>query len=231
MKKRILSVLLCFVMVLGMMPTVAFATDDGATTAPKAIMLGTGGISGPTSTTNSSGTYKTPSSYIYFGVNSTNNRASIKWRVLDANANVKIDESTTKNGMFLLSENLLDTGVKFNESNATTKNAWQGSNAQQWCTDFLVNTSNFSETENNAVLGITKTDSALTAFKNTNGDEDLTWGGSSLSGDKLFFLSAQELATYVANYTGADTLKASLQSGLTGDSMHGGCGLLIVRAI
>ena len=44
MKKRFLSVLLCLVMVLGMLPTAAFAADS---TTVKTIMLGTGGIKDP----------------------------------------------------------------------------------------------------------------------------------------------------------------------------------------
>lgn len=49
MKKRILSILLLFCMVLMLLPTTAFASNDGA----KAIQLGTSGISGYDSTNNS----------------------------------------------------------------------------------------------------------------------------------------------------------------------------------
>ena len=48
MKKKLLSILLCLVMVVGLLPTVAFAADTG-----KAIQLGTSGISDPTETTTS----------------------------------------------------------------------------------------------------------------------------------------------------------------------------------
>ena len=46
MRKRILSLLLCCVMLLGLMPTTAFAADTG-----KGIQLGASGISGYDSTT------------------------------------------------------------------------------------------------------------------------------------------------------------------------------------
>ena len=49
MKKRILSILLLCCMVLGLLPTTVFASNDGA----KAIQLGTSGISGYDSTNNS----------------------------------------------------------------------------------------------------------------------------------------------------------------------------------
>ena len=48
MKKKLLSILLCLVMVVGLLPTVAFAADTG-----KAIQLGTSGTSDPTETTTS----------------------------------------------------------------------------------------------------------------------------------------------------------------------------------
>lgn len=69
MKKRILSILLLFCMVLTLLPTTAFASNDGA----KAIQLGTSGISGYDSTNNSY-------DYIHFG---TWDNSTVKWRVLD----------------------------------------------------------------------------------------------------------------------------------------------------
>ena len=122
MRKRFLSILLCLVMVAGMLPTVAFAEGTGN----KNIMLGTSGIKDPTKTdVEGKGSYYTPNSYIYFGVNSENSNTPIKWRVLDAdNAN---DGKT--NGIFLLSEYLLASGIKFNEQ-LSDGNSWQGSKAQ-----------------------------------------------------------------------------------------------------
>jgi hypothetical protein len=66
MKKRFLSLLLCLVLLLGLLPTAAFATEGSAT--DKTIMLGTSGISDPVAPTDGSGsnalyTYD----YVYFG--------------------------------------------------------------------------------------------------------------------------------------------------------------------
>lgn len=139
--KRIISFLLAICLVAGLMPTAAFAagTDTG-----KAIQLGTSGISDPTSTQNNSGTYYTPSDYVYFGVKGSD---PIKWRVLDAD---KTNDGTTS-GMFLLSEYLLNSGVVFESAwnsddndGQTNPNEWQHSDAQNWCSTFATNTDVFS---------------------------------------------------------------------------------------
>ena len=162
-----------------------------------AIQLGTGGISGPTEveTIGVSG-YYAPNSYIYFGVNSN---TPIKWRVLDAdNAN-----DGTTSGMFLLSEYLLASDVCFNRD-YSKGNAYQGSDAQSWCSRFASNISNFSTAEQGAMLGVAKTDSAESSLY------DYPWRESSLTAnDKLFFLSVRELADYVGNYNGAPGLVAT----------------------
>ena len=133
MKRKILSILLCIAVCITMMPVAAYAEDStgtGENAAKKAaIQLGTSGISGPT-TEHPEGdetkTYYEPTSYIYFGVD--NSKEPIKWRVLDAN---KANNGVA--GMFLLSEYLLADIEKF--SSAGTN--WQGSAAQNWCTQFV----------------------------------------------------------------------------------------------
>ena len=192
MKKRFLSLLLCLALVLGLLPTAAFAADTS-----KAIQLGTGGISGPTKTpVEGKGDYYAPNSYVYFGVNSGNSNTPIKWRVLDAD---KTNDGATS-GMFLLSEYLLTSDVQFNSDNGKG-NAYQGSDAQSWCGTFANNTDNFSAKEQNVMLGIEKE------------DVNFSWNGSGSSSlttkDKLFFLSAQELADYVGNYEYASGLTAT----------------------
>lgn len=165
-----------------------------------AIQLGTGGISGPTEEeVDGQGSYYAPNSYIYFGVNSGNSSTPIKWRVLDADT---ANDGTTS-GMFLLSEYLLASDVQF-RYNESIDNAYQGSAAQFWCGLFLSNRLNFSTVEQDAMLGLVKTDSA---------EDDLysiSWGASSLTAtDKLFFLSVQELADYVGNYLAAPGMAAT----------------------
>lgn len=165
-----------------------------------AIQLGTGGISGPTEEEeDGKGSYYAPNSYIYFGVNSGNSSTPIKWRVLDADT---ANDGTTS-GMFLLSEYLLASDVQF-RYNESIDNAYQGSAAQFWCGLFLSNRLNFSTVEQDAMLGLVKTDSA---------EDDLysiSWGESSLTAtDKLFFLSVQELADYVGNYLATPGMAAT----------------------
>lgn len=162
----------------------------------RSIRLGTSGISSPTEVIDQNDSNKksySPNSYIYFG---TYNNTPIKWRVLDAN---KTNAGTT-NGMFLLSEYLLQSGVTF----AFDKNKYQGSLAQDWCKRFEANTSNFSGLERSAMLGIAKTDEATTSLFG------LQFGESSLTvNDKAFFLSAEELANYVANFNFPDGMSVS----------------------
>ena len=199
--KRIISFLLAICLVAGLMPTAAFAagTDTG-----KAIQLGASGISDPTSTQNSSGTYYTPSDYVYFGVKDSD---PIKWRVLDAD---KTNDGTTS-GMFLLSEYLLDSDVVFESAwnsndndGQSNPNEWQHSDAQNWCSTFATNTDVFSTAEQAAFLGVTKTDNSEGSLYS------LDWGTSSLTeNDKVFFLSVRELADYVGNYDGAPGLRAT----------------------
>lgn len=160
----------------------------------RSIRLGTSGISSPTEVIDPNDSDKksySPNSYIYFGAY---NNTPIKWRVLDAN---KTNDGTT-NGMFLLSEYLLASDLGFN-GNGGTENKYQGSIAQKWCKDFAKNTNNFSTLEQGAMLGITKNDGVPTAFHR----DIYTWGESSLSvNDKMFLLSVQEVADYVANFDG-----------------------------
>ena len=165
-----------------------------------AIQLGTGGISGPTEEeVDGQGSYYVPNSYIYFGINSENSSTPIKWRVLDANT----ANAGTTSGMFLLSEYLLASDVQFN-SNYSKGNAYQGSDAQTWCSSFVGNTSNFSTAEQAVMFGVAKTDSG------ESGLYSIPWGESRLTAnDKLFFLSVRELADYVGNYDNAPGLAAT----------------------
>lgn len=196
------SLLLAVCLVAGLLPNVVLAagTDSG-----KAIQLGVSGIKDPTAEGNTYYTYYTPNSYVYFGVNSESSNTPIKWRVLDAD---KANDNSTA-GMFLLSEHLLASGVKFNDR-ALDGNAWQGSKAQGWCKTYAESTSNFSTAEKSAMLGVAKTDNAESLYS-------ISWGASSLTDqDKMFFLSARELSDYVGNYDRAPGLAATFVGGSTG---------------
>lgn len=165
----------------------------------RAIHLGTNEISDPKKTVEpGEGDYYTPESYIYFGANSENNSVPIKWRVLDAD---RANDGKT-DGMFLLSEYLLISGVKF-DYNTPGSNDYQGSVVRSWCNSFAANTNNFSAAEQAAMLGIAKTDSTESLYGKN-------WDKSVLTeNDKLFSLSVREAADYVGNYNHAPELIAT----------------------
>ena len=199
-KGRILSLLLVFCLVAGLLPTVTFAagTDTG-----KAIQIDASGISGYDSTNGYD--------YIYYGTWSS---SPIKWRVLDTKTNM--ENATEGDGLFLLSDVLLGTGpyggVYFqrafhedsssrtyhkgsapsdgNHTNCRIMNAWQGSDAQGWCSEFY--SGNLTTQEQSAVLETRKSDEAF-----TSSTYRVSFAASEniLNGDKVFFLSAGEAET------------------------------------
>ena len=179
MKKRILSILVICCMVLGLLPTTAFADNDSV---KKAIQLGTSGISGYDSTNSSY-------DYIHFG---TWNNSTVKWRVLDTKTNMA--NAQKGDGFFLLSDALLGTGeyggVEFDYTTPYT-NEWKGSRAQDWCNDFY--TRNFSTTEQKAVLATSKSDALYGMYYDTS--------DNILDGDKVFFLSAEEAENAAYGFT------------------------------
>ena len=182
MKKRILSILLCLCMAACMLPTVAFAADTG-----KAIQLvntnnPTGGISG----------YNNSYDYIYMG---SYNGSPIKWRVLDTKTNM--ENATEGDGLFLLSDVLLGTGISgdvYFDNSGNDSNAWQSSTAKTWCNNFYG--SSFSNGEQGAVLATTKSDEAL-----STGGISFAASENILNGDKVFFLSAEEAENSAYGFT------------------------------
>ena len=178
--QRISAFLLCLALLVGLLPTSALAagTDTG-----KAIQLGTSGISGYDSTNGYD--------YIYYG---EWNSSPIKWRVLDDQTN------TGDDGLFLLSDVLFGTGsrggVYFDNTRSPYSNAWNGSDAQEWCGTFY--STNLTTQEQSAVLETTKSDSAFTSSTN-----QIPFAASEniLNGDKVFFLSAEEAENSAYGFT------------------------------
>ena len=173
--KRIISLLLAICLVAGLMPTVAFATESD-----KAIMLGTGNISGYDSTNGYD--------YIYFGnwtaQDTYTTSGPIKWRVLDDRTN------TGETGLFLLSDGLLGTGYYggvYFDNTSPYSNTWQGSDAQAWCNTFA--SSNLDSRELAAILETTKSD---VVFTSSTYSVPFAASENILNGDKVFFLSAEE---------------------------------------
>ena len=170
-----------------------------------AIVIGTDGISGY----SDDGGYH----FIYFGnweaLDSNTTSGPIRWRVLDDQTN------TGESGLFLLSDVLLGTGSMggvYFDNTSRFSNAWQGSSAQAWCRDFAgesgaesnVNDA-FTAGELGAILATSKSDAEFDSEHHT-----FCASENILSGDRVFFLSAEEAendeygftddAAQVANY-------------------------------
>ena len=195
-KRRILSLLLAICLVVGIMPTAAFAAENG-----KALQAGAGAIE--------------TDDTVYYG---TGQRA---WQVLSANGNggtysdgknaVQADSA-----LFLF----LRSGLRqlwFNEYNSysndyetSTLRAYLNNNDVETGPDLSGYVSGyFSEAEWANVLETTKTSSADTSL----GGMDYSDPG--LDGDRLFALSANELADYLGYTTNDPT---SWTAGLGGTS-------------
>ena len=187
MKKRILSLLLCCVMLIGLLPTTAFAAGTG-----KAIQLGTSGISGYDTAKGGTGY-----DYIYMG---SYNSSPVKWRVLDDQTNFDSNgDGTNETGLFLLSEDLLgsgDRGDVYFDGTSPYSNAWQGSDAQAWCNTF--ESSNLDSLELAAILATTKSDDAF-----TSSTHNVSFAASTniLNSDQVFFLSAEEAVNSEYGFT------------------------------
>ena len=177
-KSKILSLLLTICLVVGLMPTVVFAAgiDTG-----KAIQLVDSGTAANIDGYDSTNGYD----YIYYG---TWNDSAIKWRVLDDQTN------TGESGLFLLSEELLESNLSFNGSSSPSPSQdWQASDVQAWCEDFAGMEGSsvadaFSSDECNAILKTTKSDEAFAS----GGGKSFAASDNILNGDKVFFLSAEE---------------------------------------
>ena len=215
-KKKLFSLLLGG-LIAGLLPTTALAA--GTTDTGKGIQTGTACISG----------YDIGSDdydYIYYG---TWDDKPIKWRVLSTDGNggtyAKTDGSSYDGQpLFLLSEVLLGTGATGEVIFNSKSNVWQDSEARSWCGNF--STTSFTVSELDAVLKTTKSDAAYTPSASTyefSGSENI------LSGDRVFFLSAEEAEkeTYglvyggncIAQYGSADSawwLRSADNAGSTG---------------
>ena len=209
MKKRIMTVLLCLVMVIGLLPVTAQAA-----TTDRTIQLGTGSITGYSAGNGYD--------YLYMGIYtppSTTTPYPIKWRVLDSKTNTGSDK-----GLFLLSDGVLklnppngqgyrdmfdNAGYHDYTSGTTTvrhrgaeptgdshvnckpSNAWQGSAIQTY---YQTNPF-FHDKEYAAILPVTKSDIDRAADETVGVTVEAS--NEILKDDTMFYLSVAE-ATSVA---------------------------------
>ncbi len=118
---------------------------------------------------------------IYYGVYE---EQPVSWIVLDAD-----QTNMGTEGIFLLSEKLLDSGEVAHDESSTL---WEGSLSQQWCTDFAA--AAFSEAESLLVPPTSKDEDEVYLYA-------LTWRPVSLHDEQVFFLSAIELEQYFGSYS------------------------------
>lgn len=121
---------------------------------------------------------------IWYGVYKEN---PVPWLVLDPN-----QTNMGTEGLFLLSRDLIDkTQVAFDEKSTL----WEGSLAQEWCTNFADTA--FSPEESELVPATDKYEPATYPNKLYG----LTWREVELKGEKVFFLSVIELEQYFGSYS------------------------------
>lgn len=168
--------------------------------------------------------------YVYFG-NWTSDRTEenqpVKWRILDShNSNMDEDDD----GMFLMSEYILDVGV-FDDDNDEDNNVWNQSAAKQWAVDFAGMNGEtgdpgaFEELERDALM-LTEKEDGYTGAETENplyGSEGGTvaWqseGGQLLTKDYVFFLSVEEVTNedygFSSYINGEDEFDKAWSSGI-----------------
>ncbi len=206
MKKKILFAL--FIAIFTVMALVSVSAEDG----DKEIMPGVSGISGYDSIKGYD--------YLYYGnwqaPDGNTTSGPIKWRVLDDKAN------TGEEGLFLLSEKLFGWGGEYGNvcfqrkyhydseqgnykgaihsgANEEYANAYQGSSAQAWCMSFAgINGPKFTAAELAAIKATTKSDKA---FISSTYSVPFAASSNILNGDKVFFLSAEEIENSSYGFT------------------------------
>lgn len=176
---RLGALLLSLCLIIGMMPVMASAAQTDTGRSLQLVDNGTApNINGYDSSNNSY-------DYIYYG---TWEGSPIKWRVLDDKTN------TGDDGLFLLTDLAhikKGEGLRFDVTKPDDPgmSIWETSDARIWCTEFYTN--NLSALEQVSVLATTKSDEEFVA-----GIYDYRFAASYniLNGDKVFFLSAEEVS-------------------------------------
>ncbi|WP_295868735.1 InlB B-repeat-containing protein, partial [uncultured Oscillibacter sp.] len=218
MKKRILSSLLCAVMLVTLLPTAALAAETEPVEKP-IVMLGAGSPLGYDAATK---TYDK----LYFGTypaDEGGEGSPYVWRILDG------ETSNGEDGLFLLSMKVYDD-VRFtlpcNETNdwwLSAHNIWTspGCSAREWCRSLAESREVFSDAERSAMLATNQPEgdryySEESWFVQSYGGVKL----GTLDRDKVFYLSARDLedARYgLRSDTDYDSVRYALRSAVDAD--------------
>lgn len=211
--------------VLGSVLSLDSLTPAAAADGTRDIALGTSGISGYSKTDGYN--------YVYFG---KYNSQPVLWRVLSTNgsstnngtASYKDDNGNKVNAsdaIFMLSEYMLDS-INFNvdplvSANKGTSGAtWIGSQARSWANTTFPNKALTSQ-EKAALLATSKTDKDYQAAGTTNAS--MKFKASTITDDKLFFLSVAEISNENWGFTDGAGLKIGDSQGTCVISSSGAC--------
>ncbi len=201
--KRILSIMLCMVMVLSglVVPTKNVRAEEiYCWEAPtvKAMNFGTQGIIGPAVPNNPRDAWK--GCYVYFG---NYNSSPVKYRVLNAKTTAYSADQETKT-MLLDCDSILYSGSFVTPPN----NVWKGSQIYNSLNgaDFLDKEGVFTNIEKNAIAASTVKSHALTTDSETG--VNVTSGIQSsfkkyvaLTGEKIFLLDAEDVSNGAYGYS------------------------------
>lgn len=190
--RQILAVLIYFCIIVFLLPVNVSAASS------KAIQIGADGIS--------------KGDFIYFG---NYNNEKVKWKVISEEGNGGTYQESGK-PLFLLSEYLLDyeensDNVPFDKDRIANEgqenpNEWQKSDAQIWCTEFAEQS--FTPEENAAIHITSKDEIEAEAY-------NMTFKSGNLIKEQVFFISADETASYISDQDGDSGLAGATSSGNT----------------
>ena len=207
MKKRILSLLLCCVMLVGLLPTAVYAEGEGNTDTGKAIQIGASQIEGGQASSVYYGTYKQSSDG-----SGGYNTDPIKWRVLT-------NDENSSGTLFLLADQNLDV-KPYNSS--YTSITWEKSTIRSWLNGYAASENNsgtdyssdnfidtaFSSGEQGAIAQ-TDVYNATQSDGSSNPNPSYSTSGGENTTDKIFLLSIEEAnnSSYFPN--GNDSRKST----------------------
>ncbi len=175
MKRKLLALLILAVMLLTLLPVAAFAEEpaEPETAEPEETEEEKGNPWG-----------LREDDVIWYGAYK---EKPVPWLVLDPT-----QTNMGTEGLFLLSRDLIDKNqVAFDE----TSTLWEGSLAQEWCTNFADTA--FTPAESELIPATDKYEPATYPNKLYG----LTWREVELKGEKVFFLSVIELEQYFGSYS------------------------------
>ena len=197
--KKVVSVLLAVVIVIGLIPmmhgNMAIVQAAESNNSTKTIAgLGTSIISDPVAPENAMGVWT--GSYVYFGMYDTDSDDTaepVKYRVLDSNTTV-FSGNSNKATMLLDCNSVLWSGNDPSSAFDADSDVWEDSDIREYLNGTFLSNS-FSIVEQNAIASSIKDN-----IHNTDGTAPNHLPYVPLAGDKVFFLDASEVTNESYGY-------------------------------